>query len=73
MYWALYPAVYGAYTELWSGWSADVTIDKGITFVMPWGRDGTTVVRQDIVWAIQKEDLVEKFWRCCENVIKQYE
>lgn len=68
----LHPAVYGAYTELWSGWSEEVTIDKGITYVMPWGRDGTLLVRQDIQDGIAKNDLVEKFWQYCEDETKQY-
>lgn len=72
VYWLLYPAVYGAYTELWSGWSPDVTIDKAITFIMPWGRDGTKLVRQDIRDGIEKKDLVGKFWKYCEEETKQY-
>ncbi|KAJ9652617.1 short-chain alcohol dehydrogenase [Neophaeococcomyces mojaviensis] len=72
MLWLLYPAVYGAYTELWSGWSPDVIIDKGITYVMPWGRDGTPLVRQDIRDGIEKDDLVGKFWQYCEDETKQY-
>lgn len=68
----LYPAKLGAYTELWAGWSEDVTVDKGITYVMPWGRDGTPLVRSDIVEAIEKDDLVEKFWKYCEEETKAY-
>ena len=38
----LYPAVFGAYTELYSGLSGDLTMqDQGI-FVIPWGRKGIT-------------------------------
>ncbi|KAK5086261.1 short-chain alcohol dehydrogenase [Exophiala xenobiotica] len=70
--WMMYPAVYGAYTELWSGWSPYVTIDKGITYVMPWGRDGTAIVRNDILQAIEKHDLVDTFWKYCEGETKQY-
>lgn len=68
----LYEAKFGAYTELWAGWSPDVTIDKGISYVMPWGRDGTPLVRADIVEAIEKDGIVEKFWEYCENETKPY-
>lgn len=67
----LYPAKLGAYTELWSGWSEDVTIDKGITFVMPWGRDGTPYVRKDITDEIEK-GMVDKFWYYCESETRAY-
>lgn len=70
--WMMHPAVYGAYTELWSGWSPDVTIDKGIAFVMPWGRDGTAIVRNDILQGIKNDDLVDKFWKYCEEETNQY-
>ncbi|KAK5956121.1 short-chain alcohol dehydrogenase [Knufia fluminis] len=70
--WMLPPAIYGAYTELWSGWSPDVTIEKGITYIMPWGRDGTHIVRKDIRDAIDKTDMVERFWKYCEEETKPY-
>lgn len=68
----LYPAKLGAYTELWAGWSEEVTIEKGISYVMPWGRDGTPLVRTDIQEAIEKDGLVEKFWEYCETETKPY-
>lgn len=68
----LYPAKFGAYTELWAGWSPDVTIGKGISYVMPWGRDGTPLVRADIVQAIENDGIVEKFWEYCETETKAY-
>lgn len=67
----LYPARLGAYTELWSGWSEDVTVEKGVTFVMPWGRDGTPLVRKDITDEIEK-GLVDKFWYYCESETRPY-
>ena len=70
--WMVYPAIFGAYTELWSGWSSDVTIEKGITFVIPWGRDGSKNVRQDIRDGIEKHGIVDKFWKYCEVETKQY-
>lgn len=70
--WLMHPAVYGAYTELYSGWSPDITVDKGITYVMPWGRDGTATVRDDIMQGIKNDDLANKFWKYCEEETTQY-
>lgn len=67
----LFPAKQGAYTELWAGWSSDVTADKGISFVMPWGRDGTPLLRKDITKEIDN-GLVDKFWYYCETETKGY-
>ena len=68
----LYSARKGAYTELYCGWSDELTFDKGTSFVMPWGRDGTDLLRGDIVHAIEKEGLVDKFWNYCEEETKPY-
>ena len=70
--WMNYPSVMGAYTELWAGWSPEVTIESGISFVMPWGRDGTPLVRRDIQDGIKHHDLVEKFWNYCEAETTQF-
>ncbi|KAM0425967.1 hypothetical protein ACHAPT_008906 [Fusarium lateritium] len=34
----LYPTIYGAYTNLFAGFSPEVTLEKSGTFVAPWGR-----------------------------------
>jgi NAD(P)-dependent dehydrogenase (short-subunit alcohol dehydrogenase family) len=34
----LYPAVYGAYTNLWAGLSSDLSIKDGGNYIIPWGR-----------------------------------
>ncbi|KAG9603313.1 hypothetical protein KCU77_g2229, partial [Aureobasidium melanogenum] len=33
-----YPSVYGAYTEIYSGLSPDITLEKFSDWVVPWGR-----------------------------------
>lgn len=33
---------------------------------MPWGRDGTDLIRADVKQGIEKEDLVNRFWKYCE-------
>lgn len=43
----LYPAVYGAYTELYCGLAEEVTTADNGTYVAPWGRKSS--VRADIV------------------------
>lgn len=68
----LYAAKYGAYTELWCGWSDGVTPQNSPQFVMPWGRDGTDLIRADIKQGIEKEDLVDKLWKYCENETSKY-
>lgn len=69
--WLLYPAYKGAYTELWAGWSDELTVERRATFVMPWGRDGTPYVRKDITDAID-DGLVDKFWYYCETETRAY-
>ncbi|KAM6510079.1 short-chain alcohol dehydrogenase [Fusarium falciforme] len=34
----LYPTIYGAYTNIFAGFSPEVTLEKSGTFVAPWGR-----------------------------------
>ncbi|KAH6660925.1 hypothetical protein BKA67DRAFT_549594 [Truncatella angustata] len=34
----LYPSVYGAYTNIFAGFSPEVTLDKSGSFIAPWGR-----------------------------------
>lgn len=70
--WLLYHARFGAYTELWSGWSEDVTIDKKMTYIMPWGRDGSTDFRSDVLAGIEHGGSVEAFWKYCEEETVPY-
>jgi NAD(P)-dependent dehydrogenase (short-subunit alcohol dehydrogenase family) len=65
----LHPAIFGAYTELYSGWSEEIGADKSVTYVMPWGRDGTKLLRSDIQKAI-KNGLADKVWEWCERETK---
>lgn len=68
----LYPPMFGAYTELYSGWSDEVTAEKGITYIAPWGRNGTDLVRRDIVQGIQS-GLAKKCWDWCEQETKTFQ
>ena len=37
----VYPAIYGAYTELWTALTPELTPDKSGAYVYPWGRFGS--------------------------------
>lgn len=67
----LYPAILGAYTELYSGWSGEITAAKGVSYVVPWGKDGSNLVRKDIQEGIQN-GLATRFWDWCESETKLY-
>lgn len=67
----LYPAIFGAYTELYSGWSEDIAADKNITYVMPWGRDGTQYIRADQRAAIN-DGIASKLCEWCEVETKNF-
>ncbi|KAL1604036.1 short-chain alcohol dehydrogenase [Paraconiothyrium brasiliense] len=71
----LYPTKFGAYTELFSGWSPEVTEEKNGCYVLPWGRIGTYNV--DMEKAIEKmEDggggKAEKLWELCWDITKAF-
>ncbi|KAM0712494.1 hypothetical protein Q7P37_011591 [Cladosporium fusiforme] len=63
----LHPAVFGAYTELWAGWSeaAGKPENQG-KYVVPWGRFG--VLRNDLVAGKDQA----KLWEWCERESKPY-
>lgn len=70
-----YPPVFGAYTELYAGWSADISPALSGSYVLPWGRVG--VYRRDIASALRgKADGgtggAERFWDWCEKETKAF-
>ena len=73
----LYPAVYGAYTELYAGWSPDLTLENNGAYIYPWGRIGTDTLRADLIAALRsKEDggtgEAGKFWDWCDKETRQF-
>lgn len=67
----LYPAVFGAYTELFSGWSPDITKENDGGYVLPWGRLGGN--RKDLEEEMGKPGgIAEKFWDWCERESKAF-
>lgn len=61
----LHPAVFGAYTELYSGWSEDITREQNGAFVIPWGR--VSGVRKDVAKELEDGGKAGKFWEWCER------
>lgn len=72
----LYPPIKGAYTELYAGWSPDISIDNSGCLVLPWGR--IQQPRIGLEEAIKRKDeegglgIAEKFWEWCEKETKAY-
>ena len=67
----LYPATFGAYTELYSGLSPDLSIKEQGVYIVPWGRRAS--VRPDLVAELSKEGgSPEKLFEWCDRVTKQY-
>lgn len=75
----LYPAKYGAYTELYAGLSPDVNQDTNGMYIMPWGRirEESKNGRKDVDDALRSEEdggrgIPPKFWAWCEEKIKPF-
>ncbi|KAF1975335.1 NAD(P)-binding protein [Bimuria novae-zelandiae CBS 107.79] len=71
----LYPAKFGAYTELFAGWSPEITKEKNGCYVLPWGQIGT--YNSGLEKAIAKkeeggEGKAEKLWEVCWEVCRPY-
>lgn len=67
-----YPPRNGAYTELFCGWSEDVTTEQGGSFVIPWGRLGNDYVRSDVLKSVEDnktnaDSVPRRFWNWSEK------
>lgn len=61
----LHPAKFGAYTELWAGWSEEAgKAESNGKYIWPWGRFGG--FRKDVVESIETGNAA-KFWEWCES------
>ncbi|KIW66226.1 hypothetical protein PV04_08426 [Phialophora macrospora] len=69
----LYPAIFGAYTEIYSGLSPNLTLEKDQgAYIIPWGRRATSI-RPDLLREATKEDgEASKLFDWCERVTKEY-
>lgn len=65
----MYEPIFGAYTELYAGWSEDAAQKNG-AHILPWGRVGLN--RPDIEQGLKRRSegglgTAEKFWDWCER------
>ncbi|KAF2018665.1 NAD(P)-binding protein [Aaosphaeria arxii CBS 175.79] len=69
--WVLtYPVLMGAYTELFAGWSPEITPENNGCYVIPWGRLGG-IVNPGVNKGIESGH-GEKLWNVCERVCGEY-
>ncbi|PVH97254.1 NAD(P)-binding protein [Periconia macrospinosa] len=73
----LYDAKHGAYTELWTGLSEDVTTHDGGKFGVPWGGRWHPNPRKDILESLKPKEeggtgLAAEFWDWCEKQTAPY-
>ncbi|KAJ3035480.1 hypothetical protein HDV00_003729 [Rhizophlyctis rosea] len=66
-----YPAKLGGYTELFAGWSPEVTKETNGGYIIPWGRIDTENLRADVLDG-DKEGVAAKFWEWCEKETSGY-
>lgn len=72
----MYPPLYGAYTNLWTGLSESITIDDGGRYAVPWGK-WHPGMKEDLLLASRSESeggtgQAEEFWKWCEEVTKDF-
>ena len=72
MSYLLYPAKFGAYTELYAGLSKDLSIEKDQGgYVVPWGRSWG--VRKDIkAETVGEKGKAAMLYEWCEETTKKY-
>ena len=71
----MYRAIFGAYTELYAGWSDDIKIETNGAYIVPWGQVGS--LRSDIDKGLRTEEAggsgtAKKFWEWCEKETKAF-
>ncbi|KAG6357821.1 hypothetical protein INS49_013700 [Diaporthe citri] len=69
------PTKFGAYTELFAGFSPEVTVEKNGSFLIPWGRFSS--LRDDIAAGTRPKGqdgtgLSKKFWDYCESDVGSF-
>ncbi|KAI0380167.1 NAD(P)-binding protein [Hypomontagnella monticulosa] len=71
----VYPAIYGAYTELWTALTPELTPDKSGAYVYPWGRFGDLPAGIEAGMKTESEGgtgLAAKFIEWCEKQTKPF-
>lgn len=69
------PAKFGAYTELYAGFSNDVTANDNGAFLIPWGRKG--IIPEHIAKGLKTKEeggtgVSKKFFEWCETETRKY-
>lgn len=72
----LYHARYGAYTEMWAGFSPDLVIEDGGRYILPWGRLHPSP-RPDLLAAMRSKDdggtgIAARFLDYCEEHTREF-
>lgn len=75
MSFSLYPAKYGAYTELYAACSPELTATDGGAFIAPWGRKMEP--KHDVAKALKEKSeggtgVARQFWEWCEKETKDF-
>ncbi|KAH8684063.1 hypothetical protein BGZ61DRAFT_455587 [Ilyonectria robusta] len=73
----LFPTEFGAYTELYAGWSKDISLKDNGAYVCPWGRIGTDSLRADVLKAAELKDNggtgeAEELWEWCDRETRKF-
>ncbi|KAH6675240.1 short-chain dehydrogenase [Plectosphaerella plurivora] len=71
----VYPAINGAYTELFAALSPDVTMETSGGWIIPWGR--ILHIRADLQQGAKSESeggtgLAESFWKWSEDQVREF-
>lgn len=69
------PPKLGGYTELYAGWSPDITLDNNGAYIIPWGRIGeynSALAKAIKPEAKGGEGRAERLWDWCERETKKY-
>jgi hypothetical protein len=71
----LHPAIFGAYTELYTGLSPEVTKKLNGSYIIPWGRVGKLTTKlQDAVSSNEQGGCgaASKYYDWCEHEVEKY-
>lgn len=71
----LFPAIFGAYTELFVGLSPSITGDLNGSYIIPWGR--VAKLKSDIEEATRSQNeggtgVAKRFYDWCETEVAAY-
>lgn len=71
----LFPGVYGGYTELYAGWSPEITEAQNGAYIAPWGRVYPAAKGVELGFKSKEQGgsgVAERFWDWCDAQTKQF-